>query len=109
MGCTLILQGRVGIRAGRDGFRSEAGAFSVLARDALAPGTSFVADYSAFLLTKTVRLVSITKVNFLEAMVLDKDKPLLAQAVTNLAAEVAGEAVGGKSTWSPLYPLSPKY
>jgi len=96
--CTLILQGRVGIRAGRDEFRAEAGAFSVLARDALVPGAVFFSDYRAFLGTETVRLVQIAKVNFLEARELDRDKAQLAQAITDLAAEQQGYQSVRKTT-----------
>jgi metal transporter CNNM len=85
--CTLVLQGRVGIRAGRDGFRSEAGAFSVLALDALIPGENFKCDYRAYLQTEHVRMVTIGKPHFLEAQILDKDHARLSQAFTNLAPD----------------------
>merc|ERR1712232_1365712 len=33
--CMLVLQGRLGLRVGREGFRAETGAFSTIAKEAL--------------------------------------------------------------------------
>mmetsp|Transcript_7852 Transcript_7852/g.12773 ORF Transcript_7852/g.12773 Transcript_7852/m.12773 type:complete len:640 (+) Transcript_7852:40-1959(+) len=83
--CTLVVQGRVGIKAGRDGFRSEAGAFSILARDCLKPGEHFKCDYRAFIQTEMVRLVAISKAHFLEAQILDQDRDRLEKAFGNIS------------------------
>jgi len=75
-------------------YRSEIGAFSVVGRDALRPGHSFICDFRSFVLTREVRLVHISKVSFLEALVLDRSKQALAQAAATLAGEQAGEVDG---------------
>jgi len=61
--CTLVLQGRLSISFGMDGFRTEAGAFKVLARDALkTPG--YVADFAAHVSTQRARLLFISLHDF---------------------------------------------
>jgi hypothetical protein len=89
--CTLVLQGRVCVRVGRDGFRTEVGAFAILARDALQEGASYVPDFSAFLSTPEVRYLSITKTQFLKAKALDEDSYAMEHAWCNLQAFTAGE------------------
>ena len=46
--CTLVLSGKMLINAGRSGFRSEAGPWTVLAADALTKddGNQYIADFS---------------------------------------------------------------
>jgi len=90
--CTLVLQGRLTVRAGCDGFRTEAGAFTILGGDALRGGRPFTPDFAAFVSTIEVRLLSITKAHYLEARNLDQDPTLLEQAMASLAAESKGEA-----------------
>jgi len=89
--CTLVLQGRVNMLVGRDGFRTEAGAFSVLAKDALLPRDYFHPDFSAHLSTREVRLLIISKQQFLRAQALDQDAEGLQAALCSLAAFCAGE------------------
>jgi len=89
--CTLVLQGRVGMVVGRDGFRTEAGAFSVLAKDALLPRDYYYPDFSAHLSTKEVRYLCISRGQFLKAQALDRDPEALQQAWCSLAAFAAGE------------------
>jgi len=88
--CTLILQGRVGLRVGREGFYTELGAFSLLARNALRPAGSFAPDFSAHLSTATVRLVSIPRAQFARAQALNQDQEKLREATRCLAALEAG-------------------
>merc|ERR1711937_79663 len=84
--CMLVLQGRLGLRVGREGFRAEAGAFSALGKEALSDqGESFKPDFSAFLGTPKVRFLLLSKESFRQAQALDLDtqareKALLAQA-----------------------------
>eukprot|EP00971_Amphidinium_carterae_P249167 4945877-Amphidinium_carterae.1 len=88
--CILVLQGRIGIKAGREEFRCDAGAFTVLGKDALRPGRSFVSDFTAYLLTPKVRLLVITKVQFMEALAIEA-KGEIQCSLHTLAAEIAGE------------------
>jgi len=78
--CTLVLQGRVTVVAGRDRFRSEAGAFSILATDALCPHAVYCPDFSAHLSTAEVRFLSIPRGQFIAAQSLDKDSEALQTA-----------------------------
>lgn len=91
--CTLVLQGRICVRVGRDGFRSEAGAFSLLARDALREGSAspYCPDFSAFVGTPEVRYLLITKKQFLKARELDNDVDSMNDAWCKLHAFNAGE------------------
>jgi metal transporter CNNM len=89
--CILVLQGRVCVRVGRDGFRTEVGAFAILARDALQESASYVPDFSAFLSTPEVRYLSITKKQFLKAQALDEDNCAMENAWSSLQAFTAGE------------------
>lgn len=75
--CTLVLQGRVCVSAGRDKFRSEAGAFSILAKDALLSEDCFRPDFSAHLSTAEVRYMHITRGLYQEAKSLDQDEEAL--------------------------------
>lgn len=91
--CTLVLQGRLAVRVGREGFRSEAGSFSVVARDALRPkvnGREFRPDFGAFLATPKVRYLSIPRATFREAQALDKNSEALEKALLTLREEAAG-------------------
>jgi len=58
---TLVLSGKLSVAAGKDGFRSEAGPWTVLASDALwqLEGT-YLPDFTAFISTETVRCLQIT-------------------------------------------------
>jgi len=90
--CMLVLQGRLALRVGREGFRSEAGAFSVLATEALRPDQqTFLPDFSAFLGTPKVRFLLIAKAAFKEAQALDLDPHARDQALLAQAAQAAGE------------------
>jgi len=90
--CMLVLQGRLGLRVGREGFRSEAGAFSVLAKDALRTDLGvFTPDFSAFLATPKVRFLLISKAAMKEAQALDRDTVSRDQALLAQAARAAGE------------------
>jgi len=89
--CTLILQGKLGARVGRESLPSELGAFSVLGRDALRTAP-FTPDFDAFISTKTVRFLCITKATFMKALELDRDPVAIEQALCLLAEEFAGES-----------------
>jgi len=78
--CTLVLQGRVCVLAGRARFRSEAGAFSILAKDALTSKERYCPDFHAHLSTAEVRLILISRERFLQARTLDKDQEALQKA-----------------------------
>merc|ERR1712066_831136 len=89
--CTLVLQGRITMRVGRDGFLTDAGAFSVLAKDALLPRDYYYPDFGAYIGTKEVRFLSIQRKHFLKAQVLNRDPAALYEAQCALAAFTAGE------------------
>eukprot|EP00403_Amphidinium_massartii_P018743 CAMPEP_0178420610 /NCGR_PEP_ID=MMETSP0689_2-20121128/26222_1 /TAXON_ID=160604 /ORGANISM="Amphidinium massartii, Strain CS-259" /LENGTH=606 /DNA_ID=CAMNT_0020042099 /DNA_START=39 /DNA_END=1855 /DNA_ORIENTATION=+ len=76
--CTLVLQGRMAMKVGREGFRCEAGAFSILGKDALCPGIKYNTDFSAHLSTTRARFLVILKERFLEAQILDRNPSALA-------------------------------
>ena len=62
--CTVILSGRLEIRAGKDEFRSEMGPFSVLGADALLQGDSsngYIPDFTAVVVSDAVRCLRITR------------------------------------------------
>merc|ERR1719221_319221 len=56
---TLVLQGKFGARVGREEFHSEAGAFTVLARNALKP-EPYTPDFDAFLLSHKARFLTLS-------------------------------------------------
>jgi len=90
--CMVVLQGRLGLRVGREGLKSEAGAFCVLAKEALRrDGQTFVPDFNAFLCTPKVRFLLISRENFRRAQALDMDLPAREQALLAQAAHAAGE------------------
>jgi metal transporter CNNM len=90
--CMLVLQGRLGLCAGREGFKSEAGAFCVLAKEALRTDVqTFVPDFSAFVCTPKVRFLLISREAFRRAQALDLDLPAREQALLAQAAQAAGE------------------
>lgn len=64
--CTVILQGKVSIAAGREGFESEVGAWHVLAADSLiTPECSYVPDFTATIVgTEKVRCLHISRVDY---------------------------------------------
>jgi len=82
--CTLVLQGRVCVMVGRDKFRSEAGAFAILAKDALVQD-GYHPDFSAHLSTAEVRLLIIPGSRYSVARSLDKDVEALQEACSKLA------------------------
>ena len=58
---TLVLNGKLSVLAGRDGFRAEAGPWSVLGADALVSAEGeFVPDFSAHVATDSVRCVYLS-------------------------------------------------
>ena len=60
--CILVLSGKVVIHAGKDQFRSEMGPWSLLGADALSvPDGQFSPDFSAFILSDSIRFLVITK------------------------------------------------
>lgn len=63
---TLVLGGKLGVIAGKDGFRSESGPWSVLGSDALwqEEGT-YVPDFTAHVVTEDVRYIQISRTDFL--------------------------------------------
>jgi len=75
---------------GHEGFPSERGSFSILAMDALRKG-EFRPDFDAFICTKSVRYIRITKESFQRARDLDQDHTSLELALCQLATEAAGE------------------
>lgn len=89
--CTLVLQGRLTMLAGRDSFPTEAGAFTVLAREALCAGQPFRPDFTAFVGTQKARFLSISKAVYLEARDLDQEPLTLEHSMSQLAAETVGE------------------
>ncbi|KAJ1444882.1 hypothetical protein M885DRAFT_551676 [Pelagophyceae sp. CCMP2097] len=65
---TLVLNGKLTITAGRDGFRAEAGPWSVLGADALvADEGEFCPDFSAHIATETVRCVYVSRSEYARA------------------------------------------
>jgi hypothetical protein len=87
--CALVLQGRLTIRVGCENFRSEAGSFAVLAKDALRP-SKFKLDFSAYLGTLKVRYLMVTKKNFQQAKALDANPAALEESLKNLKLEAIG-------------------
>jgi len=108
--CIMVLQGRIAIRVGRERFRSEAGAFTLLAKDALRPN-DFCPDFGAFLGTLKVRYLVLTKARYKEAQKLDKQPEALEEAMLRVAEEAKG-AVSRKEAREirnqKLDPLSPR-
>lgn len=81
--CILVLQGRLTALAGREQFRAEIGAFSVVGREALASGL-YTADFDAWLSTESTRLLVLKKELFQKAQELDKDASALERAMAHL-------------------------
>ena len=69
---TAAVNPQVSVAAGKDGFRSEAGPWSVLATDALAleEGT-YLPDFTAYMATETVRCIQISRLAFVSALLRD--------------------------------------
>jgi len=86
-----VLQGRLSLSVGHEALHSEAGAFTVLGKDALSADKMFLPDYTATVSTPHVRLLTISKSKFVEALELGKDPLQLEQALDTLRAELAGE------------------
>jgi len=85
----LVLQGRIAVRVGRERFRSEAGAFTFLAKEALRP-PPFAPDFGAFLGTLKVRYLVLTKACYQEARMLDRNEAALDRALYALTEEAVG-------------------
>jgi len=59
--CTLVLDGRLVVKAGKDGFRSDAGPWSIIGADALLiEGENYVPDYTCFVASGTAKLLQCT-------------------------------------------------
>ena len=66
---TLVLNGKLSVLAGVDGFRAEAGPWTVLGADALVSDEgSFVPDFSAHVATDSVRCVHVTRAEYERAI-----------------------------------------
>mmetsp|Transcript_1385 Transcript_1385/g.1831 ORF Transcript_1385/g.1831 Transcript_1385/m.1831 type:complete len:391 (-) Transcript_1385:142-1314(-) len=67
----LVLGGKLTVLAGKDGFRSEAGPWTVLGADALvSKAKEYRPDFSAHVATDTVRLVYIQRADYAHAFAL---------------------------------------
>eukprot|EP01084_Bolivina_argentea_P285479 489565_1 len=67
--CTLILAGRMDVRAGKDGFKSDAGPWSVLAADALfTPPGSCAVDFTSSIASEHIRAICISHAVFSAAL-----------------------------------------
>mmetsp|Transcript_28250 Transcript_28250/g.44797 ORF Transcript_28250/g.44797 Transcript_28250/m.44797 type:complete len:752 (+) Transcript_28250:78-2333(+) len=82
----FILQGRLSVRVGLECFRSEAGTFTLLAKDALRLG-QYKPDFDAFLCTNEVRYLVLSRSKYKAAQALDKNKPKLEQALEQIKQE----------------------
>merc|ERR1712232_1006555 len=91
--CTLILQGRVSVQVGQDGFLSQAGAFRVLAKDALMQDL-YRADFSASVNTEHVRCLSISRESFRKAKILSQDELALTDALGSVRRLPSAWSVG---------------
>ena len=70
---TLVLNGKLSVLAGRDGFRAEAGPWSVLGADALVSQEGeFVPDFSAHVATETVRCIYVHRAEYARAVGQDR-------------------------------------
>ena len=66
---TLVLNGKLSVLAGKDGFRAEAGPWSVLGADALtAAEGQFVPDFSAHVATESVRCIYVHRAEYARAV-----------------------------------------
>lgn len=87
--------------AGKDGFRSEAGPWSVLATDALAleEGT-YLPDFTAYMATETVRCIQISRLAFVSALLREPKRNNSldhgSNGVNQLAVGFAGGGVEAK-------------
>jgi metal transporter CNNM len=83
----LVLQGRIGLQVGREGYRSEAGSFMLLGKEALVGDQDqFYPDFGAFICTPKVRFIWITKGALKQARVLDLDPGAREQAIHSHSA-----------------------
>jgi metal transporter CNNM len=108
--CTLILQGRFTVQTGCDGFRSEVGAFMLLGKNALLNKPGFyITDFSAWVSTKRVRYLSITRETFMRARSMSPDQ--LVAEIAKLRSDLVGcdrdesptfrRGLNPRSLWSP--------
>ncbi|CAM9531830.1 unnamed protein product [Laminaria digitata] len=71
--CTLILTGKAAVLAGKDGFQSDAGPWTVLAADALVEDEgTYKPDFSAHAGSEHMRCVRISKASFDTVMSLSR-------------------------------------
>ncbi|EGG14553.1 Ancient conserved domain protein 2 [Cavenderia fasciculata] len=70
---TIVLQGKLEIRSGSEGFVSEGGPFTTLGLNAL-KNDHFVPDFSARIISQTAQLVKISKVAYENAVKLTTDE-----------------------------------
>jgi len=101
--CTLVLQGRIKLRVGHEGFCSEVGAFAIIGRDALRID-GFAPDYSAYVGTPKVRYLSISREVFSQARDLDLDPEALENALvaqSNQAKQWNGSPKGFVGSGAP--------
>jgi len=89
--CTLVLEGEILLTVGKEALRSTVGPFSVLARYALFQD-GYEPDFSARMHSQKVRLVVMTRAQYLEAKTLDNDNEGLEIAMGTLASTAAGYA-----------------
>ncbi|CAM9429313.1 unnamed protein product [Pylaiella littoralis] len=93
--CTLILTGKVVILAGRDGFRSDAGPWTVLGADALVEDEgTYKPDFSAHAGSERLRCVRISKASFDTITSMSKQEEQTPPAL-KLAADGEEDADGG--------------
>ena len=66
--CTLVLQGRLEVLAGNEAFRSDSGPWSVLAADAMVREEGYVPDFTAYVASERVKVMTFTMKDLREAM-----------------------------------------
>lgn len=66
---TLVLSGRLAVVAGKDGFRSDAGPWTVLGCDALLQEEGgYIPDFTAYIATENVRCIRVSRFDFAQAI-----------------------------------------
>jgi len=106
--CTLVLQGRICLMVGQDGFRSEAGAFSILGKGALLADSQYNPDFSARLSTDEVRFLCMSRTQYHTAKKLDKDPEAMKSAFLALKNPVPGESGTVRPTLLTSEPVGPR-
>jgi len=59
--CTLIISGKLEVFAGKEGFRSELGPFSLIGADALLSDEGYVPDFTASVFSDKLRCLQVTR------------------------------------------------